>query len=104
MPQRYESASTDPSPLGEPLHFPFANRSAPNRFLKGAMSELLATWSPTDFSKRGIPTKELINVYRRWGEGGTGVLLSGNIMIAYDQLEAAGNTIIPPSAGFDGER
>ena len=51
-----------------------------------------------------MPSKELINVYRRWGEGGYGLILTGNVMIDYDQLEAAGNAIIPRDAPFSGER
>ncbi|KAK5950574.1 hypothetical protein OHC33_008517 [Knufia fluminis] len=98
MPARHESDSADAAPLGKPLHFEFANRDAPNRFLKAAMTERLSSWDPKDFQKRGVPSENLINVYRRWGEGGFGVILTGNIMIAYDQLEAPGNPIIPPEA------
>jgi 2,4-dienoyl-CoA reductase-like NADH-dependent reductase (Old Yellow Enzyme family) len=90
--------------LGQPIHFPFSKRTSPNKFLKGAMTERLSSWHPTDFPKRGIPLPELINVYRRWGEGGTGVILTGNVMIEYDHLEAPGNAIIPPGAEFSGER
>ena len=98
MSPRYESEDVDAAPLGKPLHFEFANRTASNRFLKGAMTERLSSWDPEDFPKRGIPSENLINVYRRWGEGGFGVILTGNLMIAYDQLEAPGNPIIPPEA------
>jgi 2,4-dienoyl-CoA reductase-like NADH-dependent reductase (Old Yellow Enzyme family) len=87
------------------------------------MTERLSSWDPKDYKKRGIPSKELINVYKRWGEGGFGqskyltflhnpemvakmlcVVLTGNLMIDYDQLEAAGNPIIPQEATFDGPR
>lgn len=104
MPTRYQSEQADASALGKPLHFEFANRDAPNRFLKAAMTERLSSWDPQDFSRRGIPSQELINVYRRWGEGEFGMILTGNVMIAYDHLEAPGNPIIPPEATFDGER
>lgn len=75
-----------------------------NRFLKGAMTERLSSWSPTDPKARGIPSKELINVYRRWGEGGFGVIVTGNVMTQYEHLEAAGNPIIPAEAPYEGER
>lgn len=101
---RYESKAADPSPLGQPLHYAFANKTAPNRFLKGAMTERISSWHPTDFPKRGIPSKELINLYRHFGEGGIGNILTGNIMLDYDQLEAPGNMIIPRSAEFSGPR
>lgn len=98
MPDRYDSENVDAAPLGKPLHFEFANRTAPNRFLKAAMTERLSSWDPENFEKRGIPSDNLINVYKRWGEGQFGVILTGNIMIAYDHLEAAGNPIVPPEA------
>jgi 2,4-dienoyl-CoA reductase-like NADH-dependent reductase (Old Yellow Enzyme family) len=68
------------------------------------MSEKQATWSFTDVEARGIPTKRLINLYRRWAEGGYGLVLTGNTMIEYDQLESPGNLVIPNSAPFSGER
>lgn len=102
--QRLPAEHVDASPLGKPLHFEFANKTAPNRFLKAAMTERLSSWDPKDFPKRGIPSKNLINVYRRWGRGAIGLILTGNIMIEYDQLEAAGNPIIPQDAPYSGER
>ncbi len=90
--------------MGKPLHFEFSGRTAPNRFLKGAMTERISSWDPKNFKARGIPSKNLINVYKRWGEGQLGTILTGNIMIEYDQLEAMGNPIIPREAEFSGER
>ncbi|KAI5918469.1 NADH:flavin oxidoreductase/NADH oxidase [Camillea tinctor] len=103
-PIRYPAEDVDVTPLAQPLHFEFSGKTAPNRFIKGAMSERLATWHPTDLPKRGVPLPELINAYKRWGEGGFGVLLSGNVMVKYDHLESPGNTIIPQEAPFSGER
>jgi len=68
------------------------------------MTERLSSWDPKNLEARGIPSKNLINVYRRWGEGEFGVILTGNIMVEYDHLEAAGNPIIPRGAPYDGER
>ncbi|KAL9059864.1 MAG: hypothetical protein Q9162_000934 [Coniocarpon cinnabarinum] len=104
MAVRYESKQATPDALKQPLHFEFAGKTAKNRFMKAAMTERLSSWDAKDFSKRGIPSPELINVYRRWGEGGFGVVLTGNIMIEYDQLEAPANPIVPRGAPFDGER
>ncbi len=103
---RYDSSSSNVSPLAEPLTFPFTpSKTAPNRFLKGAMTERLSSWSATDLPARGVPSPELINAYRRWGEGRIGLILTGNIMIEYDQLEAAGNPIIPrEDNSFSGKR
>lgn len=72
--------------------------------LKAAMTERLSSWDPKNFEARGIPSNKLINVYKRWGEGQLGTILTGNIMIEYDQLEAAGNPIIPRTAEFKGQR
>ncbi|KAL9600205.1 MAG: hypothetical protein Q9219_003348 [cf. Caloplaca sp. 3 TL-2023] len=101
---RYESDNVDPSPLGKPLDFAFSGVSAPNRFLKGAMTERISSWHPTNLEARGVPSKNLINVYKRWGEGQLGLILTGNIMMEYDQLEAAGNPVIPRTDPFSGER
>ncbi|RYP19696.1 hypothetical protein DL765_003211 [Monosporascus sp. GIB2] len=92
---------TDPTPLGEPLQFAFSSKTAPTRFLKAALSERLSSWHPSNLSMRGVPSKELINAYRRWGEGGFGVILTGNTMIAPDQLEAPGCLIIPRDAPIE---
>ncbi|KAK6366986.1 hypothetical protein LTS17_010537 [Exophiala oligosperma] len=104
MSKRFPSDNKDASPLGQPLKFEFSGKTAPNRFLKGAMTERLSSWDPVHKEKRGVPSKELINVYRRWGEGGLGLILTGNIMVDYDNLESPGNMIIPPGAPFEGER
>jgi 2,4-dienoyl-CoA reductase-like NADH-dependent reductase (Old Yellow Enzyme family) len=103
--KRYSSAEkVDPSPLGQPLPFEFSGKTAKNRFLKSAMSEQQSSFDEKDVTKRGIPSKELVNLYRRWGEGGYGVIILGNTMIEYDQLEIDGAHIIPPDAPFSGER
>lgn len=103
-PKRIPVEPVDPAPLGQPLHFEFSGKTAKNRFLKASMAEQLATWDPVNLEARGVPTKELINAYSRWGEGGFGVLLTGNFLIGYKDLEAAGNAIIPGDAPFSGER
>lgn len=103
-PVRYESNAADPLPLGLPLSFEFSQKTAKNRFLKAAMTERLSSWDPKDFKATGIPSKNLINVYKRWGEGGFGQIQTGNIMIDYAHLESLGNLIIPPKADFSGPR
>ena len=68
------------------------------------MTEQISSWDPKDLGKRGIPSDNLINVYKRWGEGQIGTIVTGNIMIEFDHLEAAGNPIIPPNDEPKGER
>lgn len=104
MSARYPSEDVDPSPLGQPLHFAFSGRTAPNRFLKGAMTERLSSYSQSDLPSRGVPSPEYINAYRLWGEGQIGLILTGNIQIEYDHLEAAGNAIITRNEKSEGER
>ena len=102
--QRYQSKSRDITALAEPLDFAFSGKTASNRFLKAAMTERMSSWDPVDLKARGVPTGSLIKVYQKWGEGGFGQILTGNIMIDYDQLEAPGNAIIPQEAPFSGDR
>ncbi len=66
----------------------------PNRLSKAAMTEGLA-------DPRGVPTAELERLYRVWGAGGAGMLLSGNVHVDGDHLERPGNVIIDRPA--DGE-
>ncbi|KNG89829.1 hypothetical protein ANOM_002849 [Aspergillus nomiae NRRL 13137] len=94
----------DASPLGRPLEFPFSGRAARNRFLKGAMSERLSSWSEDNLSARGIPSQTLVETYSTWGQGEIGLILTGNVMIHPQQLETEGNLIIPADSPFEGER
>ncbi|KAF4339905.1 NADH:flavin oxidoreductase NADH oxidase [Fusarium beomiforme] len=98
------SSRLSSAPLAEPLRFEFSGKIAPNRFLKAAMTEKLSSWHPQEKETRGIPSAEIHKAYERWGEGNLGHILTGNIMLAYDQLEAPGNLIIPTGAPFEGPR
>ncbi|VDK31717.1 unnamed protein product [Anisakis simplex] len=80
--------------LGSPLVFKASQRTACNRFLKAALTECLATWDPSNPSSNGIPTEPIFNMYQKWGNGGFGMILTGNIMIDKYHLESAGNMII----------
>ncbi|ORY66150.1 uncharacterized protein BCR38DRAFT_429400 [Pseudomassariella vexata] len=104
MSTRYSSQEVDPAPLGQPLPFAFSGLTAKNRFLNGAMTERMASWSAKDPSKRGIPSEEYINLYRNWGKAGWGVILTGNIQVHAEHLEAPGNAIIGIDHPFSGER
>ncbi|KAI8957257.1 NADH oxidase [Daldinia sp. FL1419] len=104
MSTRYSSRDVDPSPLAQPLPFPFSKATAPNRFMKVAMTERMATWDPDDMSASGIPTTQLHNLYGHWGDGGWGTIVTGNIIIDTTHLEAPGNMIITPADSFSGPR
>ncbi|KAI1085214.1 NADH:flavin oxidoreductase/NADH oxidase-like protein [Whalleya microplaca] len=101
---RYESEPVDVSPLGQPLKFEFSGKVAKNRFFKAAMAEDLASWDPKNLEARGIPTKETIELYRRWGENEWGVITTGNIDIEFDMLDAVGDGIITPECPMSGPR
>ncbi|KAL1872710.1 hypothetical protein Daus18300_004256 [Diaporthe australafricana] len=102
---RYEySGEADVSKLAQPLESQHSLKTAPNRLLKSSMAECLATWDVNDLQARGIPTQEYIELYRRWGEGGWGIIQTGNIMTDFEQMSAAGDAVIPLDAPFEGQR
>ncbi|KAI1339733.1 hypothetical protein F5Y15DRAFT_407084 [Xylariaceae sp. FL0016] len=103
-PERYKSEPADRSRLAEPLTFHFSGRTAPNRFMKAAMTEQLCTYDPLDSSKNGIPTRNIERVYERWGRGEIGLILSGDVSISISNLESIGDPAIPPDAPFSGPR
>jgi 2,4-dienoyl-CoA reductase-like NADH-dependent reductase (Old Yellow Enzyme family) len=72
--------------LGESFTLP-CGAVLPNRLAKGAMTEGLATVA-------GMPTPALNQLYRLWSEGGSGMLLTGNVQIDRHHLERPGNVII----------
>uniref|UniRef100_A0AC35UC34 Oxidored_FMN domain-containing protein n=1 Tax=Rhabditophanes sp. KR3021 TaxID=114890 RepID=A0AC35UC34_9BILA len=84
---------TDVSVLKESLTFPTTKIVARNRFLKAAMTEKLCLYEPGNI-KHGVPNQSLINLYERWGNSSYGVILSGNIPVDKNHLEAPGNAII----------
>jgi 2,4-dienoyl-CoA reductase-like NADH-dependent reductase (Old Yellow Enzyme family) len=58
-----------------------------NRLFKSAMSEQLA-------SRDNAPTEELFRLYRTWAEGGTGLLVTGNVMIDRTALGEPKNVVL----------
>jgi hypothetical protein len=68
------------------------------------MTELMSSWDPEDLEARGVPFRNLINLHRTFGEGGIGLILSGNLLIDCKHLEAARNAIITRESGFSGAR
>ncbi|EXM13487.1 hypothetical protein FOTG_18061 [Fusarium oxysporum f. sp. vasinfectum 25433] len=106
MPVRYASKDVSPEPLAQELHFHPSGRVAKNRFLKAPIAESLATYDTKDISKRGIPTDEMIGLYRRWGEGKNnfGIILTGNVDIDLNSVGPAACAGIPIDTPFEGER
>lgn len=71
--------------LATPLALP-CGATLRNRFAKSAMSEQLA--------ERSAPTADLVRLYERWGEGGAGLLITGNVMIDRRALGEPGNVVV----------
>ncbi|MDD3761932.1 MAG: NADH:flavin oxidoreductase/NADH oxidase family protein [Nevskiales bacterium] len=79
--------------LAQPFALP-CGATLPNRLCKAAMTEGLA-----DPWLRATP--ELQTLYRRWSEGGAGLLLTGNVQIDRNVLERPGNVAIDRNGGFE---
>jgi 2,4-dienoyl-CoA reductase-like NADH-dependent reductase (Old Yellow Enzyme family) len=93
---RVQSSQADVSVLSQPLTFAFSGKTAKNRFLKAPMTERLCQWNAEGepISSRGVPSEAYTNLYRRWGEGSIGIIVSGNTMVSYSAVEAFGNPIL----------
>ncbi|KAE8357250.1 hypothetical protein BDV27DRAFT_164688 [Aspergillus caelatus] len=104
MPSSTDPEHVSPDRLGCRLSFAFSGKSARNRFLKSSTGERMASFSETDISCRGIPSAELVNLYRHWGEGSIGLIITGNVMIDCAHLVSAGDAIIPVDAQLKGLR
>lgn len=69
--------------LDTPLKLP-CGAVLPNRLAKSAMTEGLA-------DALGRATEDHVRLYRGWGEGGTGLIITGNIQVDRRSLERPGN-------------
>ncbi len=79
--------------LTEPLTLP-CGAVVPNRIAKSAMTEGLAGAS-------GRANERHARLYRRWSEGGAGLLVTGNVMVDWRYLERPGNVVIEDESGLD---
>lgn len=74
------------SPLAQSLVLP-CGVELPNRIAKSAMTEGLGDADDN-------PTPAHGQLYRTWSEGGTGLLVTGNVMVDRRYLERAGNVVL----------
>ena len=74
------------TPLGHALTLP-CGLVLPNRIAKAALSEFMA-------DSDGVPSEHMISLYRRWGEGGAGLVITGNVMVDPRYIEAPGNVAL----------
>ncbi|MDA0819465.1 MAG: NADH:flavin oxidoreductase/NADH oxidase family protein [Proteobacteria bacterium] len=75
------------SPLFAPLTLPNGS-TLPNRICKAAMEENMAV-QPGQY-----PGQKLFALYRQWAKGGTGFLLSGNVMVDPSALTGPGGVVL----------
>lgn len=65
-----------------------------NRLAKSATSEVLGT-------KDHAPSQILINAYRRWAQGGAGLLITGNVMVDRLAIGEPGNVVVEDEKDLD---
>jgi 2,4-dienoyl-CoA reductase-like NADH-dependent reductase (Old Yellow Enzyme family) len=81
------------SSLSEPLDLPCGVR-LPNRIAKAALSEALG-------DADNSPDERIVTLYRRWAQGGYGLLITGNIMVDRDHLGEPGNIVVEDDRALD---
>ena len=62
-----------------------------NRIAKAAMEENMA-------GREQLPDERLSSLYRRWGAGGAGLLITGNVMVHAEALTGPGGVVLDDSA------
>ncbi len=65
-----------------------------NRVAKAAMEEGMAGGSQ-------LPDERLISLYRRWGDGGAGLLITGNVMVHAEALTGPGGIVLDDRAPLE---
>src|SRR5580698_6308151 len=65
-----------------------------NRVAKAAMEEGMAGSSQ-------LPDERLVSLYRRWGAGGAGLLITGNVMVHAEALTGPGGVVLDERAPLE---
>ncbi|WP_114520982.1 NADH:flavin oxidoreductase/NADH oxidase family protein [Altererythrobacter sp. ZODW24] len=79
--------------LFTPLELP-NGAVVPNRICKAAMEENLA-------EEGQLPGQALFALYERWAKGGSGMILTGNVMVAPDALTGPGGVVLQKQTPID---
>ncbi|WP_299395824.1 NADH:flavin oxidoreductase/NADH oxidase family protein [Pelagibius sp.] len=82
--------------IDRPLTLPSGARLN-NRIVKSAMSEALA-------DARNDPTEGMIALYRRWGQSGAALLITGNTPVERNHLEHAANVVLDERSNLEKTR
>ncbi|CAM3561764.1 MULTISPECIES: NADH:flavin oxidoreductase/NADH oxidase family protein [Saccharibacillus] len=80
--------------VAQPLTLP-SGAVIRNRFLKSAMSEAMA-------DRSNSPNRLHVELYRKWAEGGTGIVVTGNVMVDRGALGEPGNVVVEDRRDMDG--
>lgn len=78
------------SPVFEQLRLP-GGAVLPNRLAKAAMEENMA-------AEGQLPGRSLVRLYRRWSEGGAGLLITGNVMVHAEALTGPAGVVLDAHA------
>jgi 2,4-dienoyl-CoA reductase-like NADH-dependent reductase (Old Yellow Enzyme family) len=65
-----------------------------NRIAKAAMEENMA-------ARGQLPDERLFSLYRRWGSGGAGLLITGNVMVHAEALTGPGGVVLDVGAPLE---
>ncbi|MFI6303092.1 NADH:flavin oxidoreductase/NADH oxidase family protein [Amycolatopsis thailandensis] len=79
------------------LFSPLRLRSGPvlgNRIAKAAMEENMA-------GDGQLPGESLLELYRRWGQGGAGLLITGNVMVHAEALTGPAGVVLDAAAPLE---
>src|SRR5581483_4427942 len=81
------------STIFEPFTLP-NGEVLPNRLAKAAMEENMAAYGQ-------LPGEALIRLYRRWSDGGVGLLITGNVMVHAEALTGPGGVVLDQDAPIE---
>ncbi|MGW5067897.1 NADH:flavin oxidoreductase/NADH oxidase family protein [Streptomyces cyaneofuscatus] len=79
--------------LFSPLHLR-SGRALKNRIAKAAMEENMA-------GDGQLPDEQLFTLYRRWAAGGTGLLITGNVMVHAEALTGPAGVVLDEHAPLE---
>jgi 2,4-dienoyl-CoA reductase-like NADH-dependent reductase (Old Yellow Enzyme family) len=82
------------SDLFSPLLLLRSGATLRNRVAKAAMEEGMAGFAQ-------LPDERLISLYRRWGAGGAGLLITGNVMVHAEALTGPGGIVLDEHAPLE---
>jgi 2,4-dienoyl-CoA reductase-like NADH-dependent reductase (Old Yellow Enzyme family) len=89
----HEAMASTSTSLNDLLTLP-CGQVLPNRFMKSALSEALGDAAQA-------PTESLERLFSRWGRGGYGLVVTGNVMVDRRQLGEKGNVAVEDERHLD---